>query len=80
VLWYKAWLETRARFLTFLATVTAVCGNCIQDLVSSRKHKRFGKDRANVQHNAHTRRGGMLVLFRRNGSQSDQAMLRERSL
>jgi hypothetical protein len=26
VLWYKAWLETRARFLTLLATVTAVCG------------------------------------------------------
>ena len=26
MLWYKAWLETRARFLTLLATVTAVCG------------------------------------------------------
>jgi ABC-2 type transport system permease protein len=26
VLWYKAWLETRARFLTLLAIVTAVCG------------------------------------------------------
>lgn len=26
MLWYKAWLETRARFLTLLATVTALCG------------------------------------------------------
>ena len=26
MLWYKAWLETRARFLTLLVTVTAVCG------------------------------------------------------
>jgi len=26
VLWYKAWLETRARFLTLLATVTTLCG------------------------------------------------------
>ena len=25
MLWYKAWLETRARFLTLLTTVTAVC-------------------------------------------------------
>lgn len=26
MLWYKAWLETRSRFLTLVATVTAVCG------------------------------------------------------
>jgi len=25
VLWYKAWLETRSRFLTSLATLTVFC-------------------------------------------------------
>lgn len=29
MLWYKAWLETRARFLTLLATVTALCGSFV---------------------------------------------------
>lgn len=50
MLWYKAWLETRARFLISLAAISAICWLRVFNLIHGSPHADYS---AYVMHSAH---------------------------